>query len=167
MTLKGRKQINMVRKGVGIFPTAFGRFENSYMPEPNTGCWIWIQCVNKGGYGQICIRGKAVLANRFSYLLFKGDPSGKCVLHHCDNSYCVNPDHLYLGDRLQNIKDRDSRGRVQRGAKHVRAKFTDLQINVIREATKEGYSNASIGRYFKVGGNTISNIKTRDTWKHI
>lgn len=168
MTLKGAKQINMVsRQGTGLFLTSFGRFEDAYMPEPNTGCWLWTQCINKGGYGQICIRGKAVLANRFSFMLFKGDPSGYCVLHTCDNRLCVNPDHLYLGDRAQNAKDRDSRGRVQRGERHVRAKLNELQVVIIREAIKDGFSNASISRYFKVKENTISNIKIGDTWKHI
>jgi hypothetical protein len=33
------------------------------------------------------------------------------VLHTCDEALCCNPNHLYLGTQLDNIKDRDTRGR--------------------------------------------------------
>jgi len=168
MTRKGAKQVNMVsRQGTGLFLTAFARFEDSYMPEPNTGCWLWTRYTNKGGYGMLGIKGKAELANRLSYRFFKGDPIGQSVLHTCDVRSCVNPDHLYLGDIKQNMKDRDSRGRVQRGQTHFRAKLTEIDIQIIREAISLGFTNVSIGKYFKVKGHTISGIKFRKTWKHI
>ena len=157
----------MVRNGSSLFDTPFGRFEKSYVSEPNTGCWLWTKSVNVGGYGQIRVNKNTILANRFSYSLFKGNPKDQCVLHTCDVRSCVNPDHLFLGDRDDNAKDRNRKGRVQRGQKHFLAKLTDLQVLVIREALKAGFSCAGIGRYFGVGGNTISNIKTKDTWKHI
>jgi len=32
-------------------------------------------------------------------------PRDKYVLHKCHNQGCVRPDHLYLGDQSQNMKD--------------------------------------------------------------
>lgn len=81
--------------------------------------------------------------------------------------FLTPPDHLYLGDRIKNAQDMSQRGRVQRGAKHFRSKLTDIDVIIIREASIIGFSNASIGRYFRVGANTISNIKHEKTWKHI
>lgn len=48
----------------------------------------------------------------FSYELYIGDiPQGYKVLHKCDNPLCVNPNHLFIGTQLDNIKDRDMKGR--------------------------------------------------------
>lgn len=32
-------------------------------------------------------------------------PKGEFVLHRCDNSLCVNPDHLYIGTQSDNMRD--------------------------------------------------------------
>jgi hypothetical protein len=36
-------------------------------------------------------------------------PLGAQVLHRCDNSFCVNPEHLYLGTNADNRKDQSDR----------------------------------------------------------
>src|SRR3990167_9463963 len=66
----------------------------------------------KPTYGSFSLAGKQMKSNRVSYLLFVGEiPKGKCVLHHCDNERCVNPKHLYLGTRKDNMRDMADRGR--------------------------------------------------------
>lgn len=58
------------------------------------------------------------LAHRVSFELFRG-PIGKLkVLHKCDTPACVNPQHLYLGTQLQNVKDRVERGRGNSGIRN-------------------------------------------------
>jgi hypothetical protein len=47
-----------------------------------------------------------VTAAVVSYKMFLGEvPRGMWVLHHCDNGWCVNPEHLYLGTKQDNHLD--------------------------------------------------------------
>lgn len=81
--------------------------------ETETGCWEWSRRKNPvTGYGQTCEGDRVLGAHRVAWTIANGAiPDGLWVLHTCDNRPCCNPDHLYLGDALQNADDRDSRGR--------------------------------------------------------
>lgn len=63
------------------------RFLNMCMPEPNTGCWIWMGGTINSGYGHFgVIRSKNKLSHRVSYKLFKSDiPEGLHIDHLCRN----------------------------------------------------------------------------------
>lgn len=95
--------------------TDLDQFNSFYMPEPNTGCWLWIGGVDQRGYGHIkdITTRRTVSAHRRSYLLFKGivPPPGMFVLHRCDQPCCVNPDHLFLGTHQDNMADMAKKGR--------------------------------------------------------
>ena len=80
---------------------------------PN-GCWEWQGSVTgNNGYGNMRIPNKGLAyVHRLSYVMHNGIiPNGMKVLHKCDNSLCCNPAHLILGTQLDNIKDRDMKGR--------------------------------------------------------
>ena len=76
-------------------------------------CWEWTGCRSRFGYGMITTtRGHSERAHRLSWLIhFCLIPPGVCVLHHCDNPPCVNPDHLFLGTRKDNARDMAEKGR--------------------------------------------------------
>lgn len=147
------------------------RLEKYTMPEPNTGCWIWFGPVNSKGYGALCLtlpnsKITTLLAHRAYYELHKSKiPAGMCVCHRCDNPFCVNPDHLFLGTRANNNSDRDKKGRVQRGSNHVRAKLEDVHVQIIREAVSMGHSQNLISKYF--GMSSVWPIINNKSWKHI
>lgn len=92
------------------------RFESKYIPEPNSGCWLWTDSWTPAGYGIISLggrRGKKTGAHRAAYELYVGPiPEGLDILHRCDTPCCVNPDHLYPGTDFQNRKDMVDRGRA-------------------------------------------------------
>ena len=94
------------------------RFEAKYIPEPMSGCWIWISTIGSNGYGEIhnpdgSHKGKQ--AHRVSWEFFRGPiTEGLQVNHKCDVPLCVNPNHLYLGTQVQNIEDCIRRGRARK-----------------------------------------------------
>lgn len=65
------------------------------MPEPNSGCWIWLGTVNDSGYGTLNVNAKETRAHRYSYELYRGPiPAGLVIDHLCRVRCCINPMHL-------------------------------------------------------------------------
>ena len=85
------------------------RLTDKYMPEPNSGCWIWLAAAARG-YGLIKVGGRFRPAHRVSYVLECGEiADGEVLDHLCRNTYCVNPHHLEPVTIGENIR---------RGANH-------------------------------------------------
>ena len=69
--------------------------EDKYIPEPNSGCWLWTSSLDRHGYGQINIKGTSKRAHRIVYERLVGPiPAGLVLDHTCRVRSCVNPDHL-------------------------------------------------------------------------
>jgi hypothetical protein len=79
--------------------------ESRYIPEPNSGCWLWTGVITDTGYGDIRFsRTKRERAHRLSYRLFKGEiPEGMTLDHMCGVRCCVNPDHLVPATLRDNV----------------------------------------------------------------
>lgn len=81
-------------------------------------CWIWQGAASdRSGYGKFRVDNRQVLAHRWILGLVLGRPlrwddkAHEEACHLCDNPPCVNPAHLYLGDRNTNMADVARRGR--------------------------------------------------------
>jgi hypothetical protein len=84
----------------------------------SSGCREWRGGVKGGsGYGAIWHNGKMDGAHRVACALAHGEPPpGKnMALHTCHNRLCVNPDHLYWGDAVDNARDMKEAGRAFNG----------------------------------------------------
>jgi hypothetical protein len=112
------------------------RFEKKFIPEPNSGCWLWTAAAKGDGYGHFALNnGKPIGAHRASWMIYNGDiPDGMHVLHRCDVRCCVNPDHLFLGTNQDNVQDRQRKGRRPPtfGEANPKAKLTAIQVAAIR-----------------------------------
>lgn len=84
--------------------TVLERFEEKYIPEPNSGCWLWFAGMAYG-YGAFkVIEWGEQRAHRVSYRLFKGEiPEGTEIDHLCKVKCCVNPDHLEAVTHAENV----------------------------------------------------------------
>lgn len=59
------------------------------------GCWNWIACTDKDGYGVVLWQGHPKRAHRVVYELLVGlIGEGLTIDHLCENKRCVNPDHM-------------------------------------------------------------------------
>ncbi len=88
------------------------RFEDKFIPEPNSGCWLWTAGVNQRGYGKMKIKGRVVYAHRVAWSLMVGKiPRNRFICHHCDTPACVNPRHLFIGTSYDNMRDMVKKGR--------------------------------------------------------
>lgn len=135
-------------------------------------CWIWTGGKNEKGYGHFNVRRKYCAAHRFSWILNKGAiPEGLHVLHDCpggDNPSCVNPDHLWLGTNLDNVLDKEEKGRGNQpaGERNCKAKLSESQVLEIRRLS-ESVSRKSLAETYGVTTATICGIILRQIWKHI
>lgn len=146
------------------------RFWGKVILDAPDKCWEWIACKNTYGYGKIDAggkHGKCLIASRVSWQLHYGSiPEGICVCHKCDNRGCVNPHHLFLGTKGDNLRDMFAKGRQpipydRRGVKNPRTKLTPQQVDRIRREYSPrvngrkdtGYNH--LARKFKVDSKTI------------
>jgi len=96
-------------------------------------------------------------------------PAGKCVCHSCDNPGCVNPDHLFLGTRSDNMRDMVGKGRhggppPQRGRQNPSAKLDYNKAVEIRRMCREGATQREAASAFGVAQATVSKVMRGLTW---
>lgn len=140
--------------------------------QKSDGCWAWTGTADGSGRGRLNInvsykRCVPDLAARISWKISKGPiPDKLFVLHRCDNPNCVNPDHLFLGTQLDNIKDMVAKGRVATGERRNSAKLTDEEVCRIR-SLYPSLSEPALARMFGVDNSTLHAIVSGKTWKHL
>lgn len=136
------------------------------IPEPNSGCWLWVGTAASKGYGALYFQGTAYRAHRASYLAFRGDIGNLLVCHRCDVRGCVNPNHLFLGTHRENNLDRDRKGRqnILKGEHAYKTKLTTEQVLFIRSS---GLPHKMMAEMLGVHGSNIRAILDRRSWKHL
>lgn len=149
------------------------------IPEPNSGCLLWIGHVSQKGYGQFHRSGKQISAHRTAYEIFVGPiPDGLLVCHRCDTPSCINPDHLFVGTPSDNIRDMIQKGRgkgknpragkswngARRGERNPRAKISEEQVLTIRADPRP---QSVIAAEYGISQSAISRIKRRQDWSHL
>jgi len=99
-------------------------------------------------------------------------PEGMQICHKCDAPGCVNPEHLFLGTQLDNMRDMHAKGRNHGkgapGESNRNNKLTEVQVLEIRRLHADtGMTIAQLGRHFGVYYTAISKIVNGKTWAHL
>ena len=82
---------------------------DGYTVDPQTGCWEWMGYADKNGYGRIYDptrpAGRRIdWAHRVFYERHKGKIPPKHEIDHvCQNTICVNPEHLDAVTRVEHV----------------------------------------------------------------
>ncbi len=149
------------------------RFLNKVLRQPNGGCWLWMASLTTSGYGRFLIGSRTdgtrmvESAPRVSWRLFQGEiPKAGQVLHRCNNRLCVNPEHLYIGTNVDNMRDIAAAG-TRKGELHLKAKLTNSIVRDIRKALENGETATVLATAYGVSTTAIHNVKSRRTWAHI
>lgn len=159
--------------GLPILPLE-ERLKSMATVNPKSGCWEW-QGSKRNGYGRTIVGSrkdgtrKSVAAHRIAYEVWKGEiPEGYEVCHKCDNPSCINPDHLFVGTRQDNIDDRERKGRnvVKIGEEQARSKLTKKAVKDARwERAYAGTPFQQLADRYGVSKKTMQNAIKGVTWK--
>lgn len=155
-----------------------GTLEERFWAKVDRGsrdeCWEWLGGDDGSGYGVINVSGnEADRAHRVSWKLHRASiPAGMCVLHHCDNRRCVNPAHLFIGTRADNIHDMNRKGRARHpsnpGESNPAAKLTQEDVREIRTRyAAGGIFQHELASDYNVHPHYISRIVRRERWAYL
>jgi len=127
-------------------------------------CWLWTGYLSDNGYGKLYYRTSDWrYVHRLSYVLNSGRiPDQKEeVCHRCDVPACVRPEHLFIGTRLDNVRDMIDKGRggrppMHHGEEHPQAVLTDVEVADLRRLHATGsYQQRALAKQFGVSQSTV------------
>lgn len=136
------------------------------------GCWIWRGNRTVDGYGQFQTPAGTRRAHRVAFELFVREiADGESICHRCDKPACVNPEHLFAGSPLDNIRDAMAKSRMAYGSrngwttqpdamlrKRPRRMTSRQTVAAIRAASEAGVSRADLARRFDLHISAVSRI---------
>ncbi len=164
--------LGMKIRGQTVYPLT-ERLQRLSRPNKKTGCVEWVGST-RNGYGRLVTGSrtngtrKSVSAHRAAYEAHIGPiPKGLYVLHRCDNPKCINPEHLFIGTRQDNVDDREKKGRnnpkpLGKHENHPNAILTWRGVKWARSAT--GKTPREIADALDVSPRTISDVLRFKTW---
>lgn len=149
-------------------PLTRERFLERVDKQGDGGCWLWLGCKDKKGYGIIQRNRKAERAPRIAWELYIGTiPDKLFVCHKCDNPSCVNPDHLFVGTLQDNTADMVAKQRQIQGETVGSSKLTTIQVIEIRQRYRDGVSQRALSKEYGITKSGIQHVVRRQTWRHI
>ena len=128
-------------------------------------CHICIShALDKDGYPRIYV-GKDKRMSHYIYYLNTGEwpPKGMVIMHTCDESQCINFEHLRLGTHKENMADMKAKGRRCSG--NSTKQFTVDEVKYIRYYSTD--TTRALAKCFNVSEGTIRNIRKFRTHKSI
>ncbi len=153
----------------------FRRFMSMIKSNGNS-CWEWTGATVKG-YGHFRVMsssGWIMMRSHVYAARVVNRVTASVIRHTCDNTLCCNPEHLIEGTHQDNSNDMKSRGRAANGNRTVTkallesGKLLDEEkVRTIRKMKSEGISQTKIAATIGVTKQSVSNVLTGKTWRHV
>ena len=89
----------------------YERIMEKVIPEPNSGCWLYLGILDKDGYGRVVpsrlsnLKRRPMSVHRIMYENFTGKPieSPLTIDHKCKVRCCCNPQHMEPVTNVVNV----------------------------------------------------------------
>lgn len=146
------------------------RFNAKWVPEPNTGCHVWIGARGKGKTQRprFYFDGRVCSASHVAWYFAHGVWPENQLNHSCESfgcgRDCVNPEHLYDGTPQQNRADAIASGKMQY---RYPVKLTAEDVLRIRELRASGMTQKQVGEAMGVSRSMVSAIDVGRTWADV
>lgn len=156
---------------INLTDSIVSRFwERTQVPDDPNRCWLWKGATDIPGYGVLLeSRTRSYRAHRVSWTIKNGPiPDSLMLCHRCDVRNCVNPDHLFLGTRRDNLDDMVKKGRQSAscGENHYLSKLTQKQVVfILNQWRRKQMSQAQLSAKFGVCQGAISRIVNGKGWQ--
>ena len=164
------KKYNVCLDSICNWKKEFGISKGLLKPKEITwmvdskGCW---NCTShkpgSTGYPSIS-QNKSILKLKYEEKYGKF-PKGKCMLHKCDNRLCINPDHVLIGSKGDNCRDRHVKKRDCHGTMSPQHKLDEEKILFARELKLSGWFYWQIADFFgDIHPTTVCDALTGRSW---
>lgn len=154
-------------KGVYSRSSASDRFNR--MVEMTDGCHLWKGPLSSSGYANFWFEGRYVGAHVYAWIRVHGPIEPGVVIRHgpCHTRHCVNVEHLTIGTKADNNRDRERDGTQTYGSSHHSSVLTEEQVMKAKELHSLGVTWVRIAADLGVKPGTIRDAAThrRGVWR--
>lgn len=134
------------------------------IPEPNTGCWLWLGGLTGHGYGQFWANGKTHRAHRWIYEHMNGRiPISENML----DSAAKGRNGMQKFPHLNFWRTAEARKLVPRGERQGNSKLTADQVEQIKAMRAEGVRGSVIAAKFSISTAHVYKLAKGQSWAHL
>ena len=99
-------------------------------------CWLWVGS-KRSGYGYFRVGKNRVGCHRWIWEYYNGPIAiGMDICHKCNVRNCVNPNHLFVGTRKENMEDMVRKNRDSHGEDRYNCKLSQIEVDWARFVLK-------------------------------
>ncbi len=138
----------MMKHSCSIISCIKCRFTKKYTVNQTTGCYEWYTLRRSP---QFSINNTQHSINRAAYMLFGGELSDNdLVIRSCKNKFCVNIDHMFLGNHKDHGRVRNRAQKLtEQDKQEILKMHNEYGINKNQISKKFNISETAVRKFIK------------------